>query len=61
LQDHTAKPFARLQAVGAAAAGMVTDANATLILTCSATGTAANTVSKYKAAVPQVRPAVAAC
>lgn len=44
-----------MEAVAAAVAGAVTDCNAQLIVTMSATGTAPDMVSKYKPPVPQVR------
>ncbi|KAF8059377.1 hypothetical protein HT031_005182 [Scenedesmus sp. PABB004] len=52
--DHTSKPYSRLEALAGAVCCAVTDANAQLVVVCSATGEAARLVSKYRPYVPQV-------
>jgi len=54
IMDHFPKPFPRMEALAASAAGAVGDANASLVVVCTETGVASNAVSKYRPAVPQV-------
>jgi pyruvate kinase len=44
-----------MEALAAAAAGAVGDANASLVVVCTETGVASNAVSKYRPGVPQVQ------
>jgi pyruvate kinase len=55
-QDHTSKPFSRMEAMAAAVCGSVTDANAQLVVVLSATGQAPRLIAKYRPFVPQVWP-----
>eukprot|EP00775_Hariotina_reticulata_P004018 gene4018-4268_t len=53
-QDHTTKPFSRLEAMACAVCQSVTDANAQLVVVISATGESPRLISKYRPFVPQV-------
>lgn len=55
--DHTPKPFGITEATGVSCVAASVDCNAQLIITLTSGGYTSRFVSKYRPAVPQVRPA----